>query len=255
MLSAGVDCGSRAVKALIWDAASGRVLGQALRDSGLDHGAEAAAALAEACRLAGLAAVPTALVATGYGRKRVAGARPVTEISCHGRAIAHLLPGTRSVLEIGGQDAKRLSLAEDGRVADFAMNDRCAAGTGRFLEAVAARFGCDLPGLDALASSAPPRPISSTCVVFAESEITGLLADGVPAAPIAAGVVRAVAERVVQLAGRQPLAPHAITGGGARLHSLVVALAELLAAPVQVPPEPVFTGALGAALIAADVMR
>lgn len=256
MIVAGVDGGSRAVKAVVLDAASRRVLGAAVRDSAVDPGAIAEASLAEACAAAGLARDRiAALVATGYGRAAVAGAqRRVTEITCHARGLAHLLPGTRAVVEIGGQDSKVIRLAPDGRVADFAMNDRCAAGTGRFLEVVAARLDCGLDGFGALAAGAGSAAvISSMCVVFAESEIIGLVAQGARREDIAAGVAEAVATRVAALAGRDLPVPVAFTGGVARLPGMAAALGRALGQPVAVPPDPHLSGALGAALIAAGV--
>jgi predicted CoA-substrate-specific enzyme activase len=253
-LVAGIDGGSRAVKAVVLDPAGGRVVGRALRDSGVDVAAVAEACLAEACADAGAARSAVArLVATGYARGAVAGATGrTTEITCHARGVAHLLPGVRAVVEIGGQDSKCIRLDGRGRVVDFAMNDRCAAGTGRFLEVVAQRLGCDLPGLGALVEGcADPAAISSMCVVFAESEIVGLLAQGAGRAAIAAGVAAAVAARVAALAGRELAGPVAFSGGVALLPGFAAVLGRALGHPVQVPPDPQFTGALGAALIAA----
>jgi predicted CoA-substrate-specific enzyme activase len=144
-----------------------------------------------------------------------------------------------------------IQLEDGGRVRDFAMNDRCAAGTGRFLEVVAARLGVDLPGLGELGRhSENPAPISSTCVVFAETEIIGLLAEGVPAADLAAGVQASIATRVVTLAGRALTQPVCFTGGVALQPGMIRALAAALRLPIRVAPDPQFTGALGAAILA-----
>lgn len=256
MIVAGIDGGSRAMKVVVLDAASRQVLGRAVRDSGVDAAAIAAATLADACTAAGVGADAVArLVATGYARAAIPGAaKRVTEITCHARGIAHLLPGTRAVVEIGGQDSKVMRLDADGRVADFAMNDRCAAGTGRFLEVVATRLGTDLPGLGTLVGRARAgASISSMCVVFAESEIIGLLAQGVRCEDIAHGIFASVATRVAALAGRDLPAPVAFSGGVALLPGFAAALERALGLPVQVPEGPQFTGALGAALIAADL--
>ncbi len=253
MITAGIDGGSRAVKAVLWDAASGRVVGRALRDSGPAAAAVADACLAEACAAAGLQRSDvTRLVATGYARAVIPGAdRRVTEITCHARGIAQLLPAARAVVEVGGQDSKVIRLDASGRVTDFAMNDRCAAGTGRFLEVVAERLGCGLAGYGALVAAAnDPAAISSMCVVFAESEIIGLMAQGRRREDLAAGVVAAVAARVAALAGRDLAGPVAFTGGVALIPGFADALGAALGVPVVVPAEPQFTGALGAALIA-----
>jgi predicted CoA-substrate-specific enzyme activase len=254
MITAGLDGGSRAVKAVIWDAAAGRVLATALRDSGVQTAAVASACLEEACASAGIARTAVErLVATGYARAAVAGAtRQVTEITCHARGVAHLMPQARSVVEISGQDSKVIRLDAAGRVAEFAMNDRCAAGTGRFLEVVAARLDCSLANFGALVgATATPATISSMCVVFAESEIIGLLAQGARREDIAAGVAAAVAVRVAALAGRDLPGPVAFTGGVALIPGFADCLAAALGATVIVPERPQFTGALGAALIAA----
>lgn len=255
MITAGIDSGSRAVKALVWDSCARRVLGTALRDSGPDGAGIAREALAAACAAAGIAPADVArLVATGYGRNGVPGAaRCVTEITCHARGVAQRLPGTRSLIDIGGQDSKAIRLDAAGRVADFAMNDRCAAGTGRFLEVVATRLGGGLADLGRLAAGSPaPAAISSMCVVFAESEIVGLMAQGTPAGDIAAGVIAAVASRVAALAGGDLPGPVAFTGGVALLPGFAEVLGRALGASVAVPEQPQFTGALGAALLAAD---
>lgn len=254
MITAGLDSGSRAVKAVLWDAATCRVLARAVRDSGVDAALVAGSCLDQACTDAGIARAGIArLVATGYARAAVPGTtRQVTEITCHARGIAHLLPTVRSVVEIGGQDSKVIRLDGQGRVGEFAMNDRCAAGTGRFLEVVAARLGSSLADFGALAASAAtPATISSMCVVFAESEIIGLLAQGARREDIAAGVAAAVAIRVAALAGRELPGPVAFTGGVALIPGFADALASALGGGVIVPERPQFTGALGAALIAA----
>lgn len=254
MIVAGIDGGSRAVKVVIYDAANRQVLARVLRDSGVKVADLALACLEDACARAGLVRSQVErLVATGYARSVVPGAtQRVTEITCHARGVAQLIPGVRAVIEIGGQDSKAIRLDAAGRVSDFAMNDRCAAGTGRFLEVVAARLDTNLEGLGRLASEAvDAAAISSMCVVFAESEIVGLMAQGTSRDGIAAGVVASVALRVSALAGRDLPAPVAFTGGVALLPGFAQALGKALGCPVIVPDFPQFSGALGAALIAA----
>ncbi len=256
MIVAGIDGGSRAVKTVVLDAATRRVLGRAVRDSGIPAAAIAQDCLAEACSIAGVQAADVVrLVTTGYARAAIPGAaQRVTEITCHARGVAHLLPQARAVVEIGGQDSKVMRLDAHGRVADFAMNDRCAAGTGRFLEVVATRLGTDPPGLGALVADAREgAAISSMCVVFAESEIVGLLAQGARREDIAHGVFASVATRVAALAGRDLPAPVVFTGGVALLPGFPAALEHALGLPVLLPESPQFTGALGAALMAAGL--
>ena len=251
MLTAGIDSGSRAVKCILWDGT--RVVGRALVDSGLDVAAGARQALDAAC--AG-GSRPDAICATGYGRAAVPGAdHRVTEITCHARGLAQVLPQARSAIEIGGQDSKVLRLDQRGQVADFAMNDRCAAGTGRFLEVIAGRLGHDPAGFGRLAAGGAATPISAMCVVFAESEIVGLVAGGTPPADIAAGVIASIASRVAALAGRLLADPVALTGGVGLLPGMAEALSRATGRNVLTAPDPQFTGALGAALIAAERSR
>jgi predicted CoA-substrate-specific enzyme activase len=255
MIVAGIDAGSRAIKVVLWDTAPNRLLAATLADQGVDQQRLAEATYARALADAGVTRDGVrAVVATGYGRHRVALAdTTVTEITCHARGVHHLVPATRTIIEIGGQDSKVIQLEDGGRVRDFAMNDRCAAGTGRFLEMVAGRLGVTLAALGALSrDSVQPAVISNTCAVFAETEIIGLLAEGLRPADIAAGVQAAVATRVAAMMGRQAQPPVCFTGGVALQAGMVRALEAALNLPVTVCPQPQFTGALGAALLAAQ---
>ena len=191
-------------------------------------------------------------MATGYGRHAIRFANTaVTEITCHARGVHHLAPDARTIIEIGGQDSKVICLEDGGHVRDFAMNDRCAAGTGRFLEMVATRLDMSWEKLAELGrQSKAPALISNMCVVFAETEIIGLLAEGKPLPDVVAGVQNAIATRVSALAGRFISPPVYFTGGVALQPGMARALEEVLACPVQVAPQPQYTGALGAALSA-----
>jgi predicted CoA-substrate-specific enzyme activase len=192
------------------------------------------------------------VVATGYARSSIKFANAtITEITCHAVGVHHLLPDVRTVVEIGGQDSKLLWLSPGGTLRDFAMNDRCAAGTGRFLEMVAARLGHSMDEFgQQAAASASPSAISSMCAVFAETEIIGLLASGRPSQDIIAGVQQAVASRIAAMAGGNVTPPLAFTGGVALVAGMDNALAVALGHPVVIPGRPQFTGALGAALLA-----
>ena len=181
MITAGVDAGSRAIKVVLFDAQAGRTLACNLADQVTDQAAQARKLFEQTASDAGLAAGDVAFVlATGYARHILPFAhKAVTEITCHARGVRELAPATRTIIEIGGQDSKVIRLDEHGRVEDFTMNDRCAAGTGCFLELVARRLQVDLDQLGAMASrAAEPAAISSMCAVFAETEIVGLLASG-----------------------------------------------------------------------------
>jgi predicted CoA-substrate-specific enzyme activase len=253
MLCAGIDAGSRATKVVLFDVEQARILGSGLADQGVEQQRLAAELFEQTCQRAAVdRAAVGPIVATGYGRNAVRFAdTTITEITCHATGVYHLLPEARTVIEIGGQDSKFITLEDGGRVRDFAMNDRCAAGSGRFLEVVAARLGVDLSTLGELSrESRQAALISSMCVVFAETEIIGLLAEGVAAPDIAAGVQNAIAQRVAGLAGRSVTPPVCFTGGVALQSGMVRALESVLSCKVQVSPLPQYTGALGAAILA-----
>ncbi len=256
MICAGIDAGSRSIKAVLFDSGSKQILASGLADQGVEQERLATALFARLLQEAGLAQGRiSGVVATGYGRHaiRFAGTT-VTEITCHARGVHWLAPEAHTIIEIGGQDSKVISLEAGGRVRDFAMNDRCAAGTGRFLEMVAARLEMDWEKLAELGrQSKKPALISNTCVVFAETEIIGLLAEGKPLPDVVAGVQNAIATRVSALAGRFIAPPVYFTGGVALLDGMARALEEVLGCPVRVAPRPQFTGALGAALSAGGI--
>ncbi|MDR0363267.1 MAG: acyl-CoA dehydratase activase [Planctomycetota bacterium] len=252
----GLDLGSTAAKGVLV-APDGTV---AERIIDLSRGEPAGTSERLAWELSARNGVKDALVvATGYGRA-LAGtaARTVTEISCHARGLHAQHPDARSVLDIGGQDAKAIRLGPDGSVEDFSMNDRCAAGTGSFLEMAARRFSLDVGELSAFcgdsAAEEPGEPrieISSTCVVFAESELVGLAARGADSKAVLRAVHRSIAKRVLFLL-RQVKAPEPLyfTGGVAANLALADAIARESGLKVAVADHPQFTGALGAALFA-----
>lgn len=252
MMYAGIDAGSRAIKIVLIDDGL-RIVAKGHVDQGVEQDklacrlfekvlAEGGVGRSDVCRI----------VATGYGRNAVPIAdTTITEITCHAVGVRQLVPDVQTVIDIGGQDSKLIRLDKGGRVRDFAMNDRCAAGTGRFLEVVADRLGLTLGDLGPIASaSRSPAAISSMCVVFAETEIIGLLAGGRAREDIVAGVQTAIAARIVAMAGRNVETPIVFTGGVARISGMETALQTALGRPVALSPEPQMTGALGAALLA-----
>jgi len=256
MLVCGIDLGARTCEVVILDGKTRERVTAAMADTGHDP-ARTAARLFEEC-LAGLGARREEIarvVATGYGRASLPFAdEAVTEITCHARGVRHFLPDARTIVDIGGQDSKVIVLDGQGAVVDFAMNDRCAAGTGRFLEIVSRILDLDLDQLGEVAASAThPVEITSMCAVFAESEIIGLLARGTPRQDVLAGVHASIARRIASLASRLQLGPPAVfTGGVARNGGMVEAVGQALGLELTVPPEPQMTGAIGAALIAAE---
>ena len=254
----GIDIGSLSCDTVIIDR-NGKILGHAVVPTGAKNQEAIRRAKAEALGIASLSEADiAAVVSTGYGRERVEERlSAVTEITCHARGISMLVPGTRLLIDIGGQDSKSIFLDTDGKVLDFAMNDKCAAGTGRFLEAMARALQVDIEEMANLDIGAEKGlTLSSMCTVFAESEVVSLIADGVETKEIVHGLNRAIASRTASLVKRVTAdstgLPVAMSGGVARNHGVVRALSETLKTSVSVPEAPDTVGALGAALIARD---
>ena len=252
----GLDLGSTAAKAVLVDA-SGTIIGKRLDDSGRPPADAAADLVRSLLDDHGISEART--VATGYGRALAESAgRKVTEITCHARGVSRLHPDAAAILDIGGQDAKAIRLGRDGAVEDFVMNDRCAAGTGRFLEVAARRYSLSVGELSAFCSDDPgrgegiePFEISSTCVVFAESELVGLNARGMPPIEALRAVHRAIARRVALLLKQvEAKEPVYFAGGVARNAALRKAVALETGLRIELADEAQFTGALGAALFA-----
>jgi predicted CoA-substrate-specific enzyme activase len=259
--AAGVDVGSTQTKAVILAAGEGdsespRIVARAVVDTGAHVSRAAERAFHAACREAGLDPREVGLVVgTGYGRYKIAfGHAQVTEISCHARGAHFVLPETRTVIDIGGQDAKVIRVGPEGEVRDFVMNDKCAAGTGRFLANAAEVLGLRLEEIGPLSLQATdPVKLTTVCTVFVESDILSYLAQGRRPEDILRGVHLAIARRTVSLARRIPIEPAVtFTGGVARNVGMVRALEEVLGLSIHVSPESHFMGALGAALFALD---
>lgn len=258
MICAGIDAGSRAIKIVLIDAGNMRVVAKGLADQGVQQDKLASGLFAQVLKNDGINRKDVAaIVATGYGRNAISLAETtITEITCHAAGVHHLVPEAMTVIDIGGQDSKLLRLDGSGKVRDFAMNDRCAAGTGRFLEVVAQRLDTKLASLGEMsARSQNTASISSMCVVFAETEITGLLASGTASEDIVAGVQTAIAERIVAMAGRTSEPPIIFTGGVAMVSGMDAALQAALGQTVTVSPDPQMTGALGAAILASHRVK
>jgi predicted CoA-substrate-specific enzyme activase len=253
-MTVGIDAGSRAIKIVLFDAEKKNIIDTGLTNQGVHQNKLAMGLLHRLLNEHDLSMGDiTRIVATGYGRNLIECAdTTITEITCHAAGVQHLIPSVATVVDIGGQDSKLLKLNSNGQVVDFVMNDRCAAGTGRFLEIVASRLEVTLDELNKLArESNEPATISSMCVVFAETEIIGLLASGVAPEDIIAGVQSAICGRIAAMAGRRIDPPVIFTGGVALLPAMVDALSRSLNQPVNVCPHAQMTGALGAALLAA----
>ncbi len=194
------------------------------------------------------------IIATGYGRNQVSIAdKAVTEITCHAAGAHFLNPHIRSIIDIGGQDSKSIVIDENGRVIDFTMNDKCAAGTGRFLEVMARALEVDLDNFGDISLQAPsPAKISSLCTVFAESEVISLISKGESRENIIAGIHESIASRVSSMAKRVGVkAPVMMTGGVAKNVGVVRAMENKLGIDIEVSENAQVNGAIGAAVLAA----
>lgn len=252
MIYAGIDAGSRAIKVVLLDE-SLDIVGFGIQDQGVKQAKLASDLLDRTLTKAGYFRKDIRFsIATGYGRDTLDFAdSTITEITCHAKGILLFHPEAQTIIDIGGQDSKLIRLDDTGSVRDFVMNDRCAAGTGRFLEIVSALLEIDLKELGEFAERADnPSVISSMCVVFAETEIIGLLASGESRENIAAGVQVSIASRTMAMAGRKVAEPIIFTGGVALIPGMNVALEKAIGFPVKISNDPQYSGALGAAILA-----
>jgi len=253
--AAGVDVGSTQTKAVVIDERR-RPVGRSLIDTGANVVQAAETAFARALQDAGILEESVDLVVgTGYGRYRVTfGNFQVTEISCHARGAVHMFPGTRTVVDMGGQDTKVIRVGPAGEIVDFCMNDKCAAGTGRFLGAAAAALEIPLDELGPTALRAEkPVPITTTCTVFAESEVLSWLGRGKKIEDILLGVHLSIVSRTMGLIRRVGIEPEVtFTGGVTRNIGMVKVLNDALGTEVNVSEDSHYMGALGAALFATD---
>ncbi|MBA2881001.1 putative CoA-substrate-specific enzyme activase [Desulfosalsimonas propionicica] len=257
MITAGIDIGSITAKAaLIHD---GKLAGTSLQFTGY-HAAKAGNAVLET--LLGQTGIRRddidVIVSTGYGRNSVDFAdKAVTEITCHGAGAHFIDPEIRFVVDVGGQDSKVIKIDTNGKVIDFAMNDKCAAGTGRFLEVMARALEADLDDFGRLSAEADaPAAISSICTVFAESEVISLISRGESRQNMIAGIHESVASRISAMARRVGVTPPVMmTGGVARNQGVVRSLESRMDVEIRVSPHAQLNGAIGAALLAARMQE
>ncbi len=249
LIVAGVDIGSTMTKIVLMNT---NIITSVIGPTGAEHRQLANKVMEQALVQAGLSFEDVAYVlATGYGRINVPFAdRQVTEITCHARGIQSLFPTARTIIEIGGQDSKAIKL-EGGKVLNFAMNDQCAAGTGRFLEVIADALELSLSEMSQISRKAKKKEeISNICTVFAEQEIISRLSEGVVVEDIVAGLFAAISRQVFKLAERLKIEKDVvITGGGAKSTGLIKAFEDKLGFTPLVPEEPLLTGAMGAAIL------
>lgn len=254
MYFAGIDIGSTMTKIVIMD---DEINSQVIGPTGAEHRHLANKVMEEALSKAGIAFDElTYVVATGYGRINVPFAdKQITEITCHAKGVSSIFPSARTVIDIGGQDAKGITIA-GGKVVNFVMNDKCAAGTGRFLEVIADALGLKLEEMGELSLKSKEKVrISSTCTIFAEQEVVSKIADGVPIEDILAGLHEAIASRVFHMAEKMKIEKDvAMTGGVAKNVGMVKALEDQLGFPVLIAREPLLTGAIGAAILGKELV-
>lgn len=253
----GCDLGSTTGKAVVLSVEEGRgaILSYAIEPAGLSPEETAALAIGRACEQAGITRDELdGSCATGYGREHVTSVdKNVSEISCHAMGAHFLHPPCRTIIDVGGQDVKAISVSGKGKVVDFTMNDKCAAGTGKFFEAMARTLRTTVEELGAMAlRSTDPTPISSTCSVFAESEVITAINKGIDRHDISGGIHESIARRLVGMVNRVGLAEEVVlTGGCAKNPGLRSSLEAMLGTKLApLPCDPQINGALGAALFA-----
>lgn len=254
MLTVGLDIGSITTKVAVMD--NGRVLGTNISFTG--YNPEKAWREILDRTLSGLGLRESSvdrIVSTGYGRNIVGIAhKKITEIVCHAEGAKYFMPGVKSVIDIGGQDSKFIRINDLGKVEDFVMNDKCSAGTGRFLEVMARALEVPLDEFGALSLKAKTTArISSMCTVFAESEVISLIAKGETRENIISGIHDSIASRVVSMMGRAGVVkPLVMTGGVAKNIGIRIALEKRLGAKIDIPETAQVNGAIGAAILARD---
>ena len=252
---AGVDIGSTMTKVVIMDKG---IISSIIGPTGPEQRRLANKVMEKALKEAGLPfSSITYVVATGYGRINVPFAdKQITEISCHARGVTHFFPEAKTIIDIGGQDTKGIRI-DNGKPVDFVMNDKCAAGTGRFLEVIADALGINIEEMGEIGLEGKnPAKISNICTVFAEQEVVARLAEGVPLKDLVAGILESLASRISRMVNRLKVTKEVvITGGGAKNVGLVKALSDKLDYDMGIPPEPLLTGAVGAALLGKDIAQ
>jgi (R)-2-hydroxyacyl-CoA dehydratese activating ATPase len=253
---AGIDLGSTMTKIVLIDEEE-RIVASVIKHTGAEHRRLAGQVMQEALQTAGVAIDDISyIVATGYGRINVPFAdRHFTELTCHARGVFKNFPDVRLAIDIGGQDSKVLQIRH-GKLLDFVMNDKCAAGTGRFLEILAKTLGLKVQDLGPLSLTAKKKAvIASPCTVFVQQEVAIHISNGVPIEEIVAGLHDIIASKVTRMAKRFKLEPDVVfTGGVAMNVGVVKALEDNLGCKVLVPQEPLLSGALGAALIGKELV-
>jgi predicted CoA-substrate-specific enzyme activase len=253
---AGIDVGSTMTKAVILNEG---IVASIIGPTGPEQRRLANKVMEEALKKANLSLQAIAyIVSTGYGRINVPFAdKQFTEITCHAKGTISLFPNAKTIIDIGGQDIKAIKIDVTGKTTDFVMNDKCAAGSGRFIEVIADTLGLPLEKVaDLSLQSRSPAKISNICTIWAQQEVAASLAQGVPVSDLLAGVHHALADRICRMVNRLTVEDDVIvTGGGGKNKGLLKALSEQLGHEILVPEEPLITGALGAALMGKEIVE
>ena len=254
----GIDVGSVSTDAVLLDD-NCKIIASSVLCSGFDHAKAIQLATNNVCTLAEIDYHDIkAIVSTGYGRRTVKNAsKTITEISCHAKGMHYQNKDIRMLIDIGGQDSKIILLGKDGDVKTFIMNDKCAAGTGRFLEVMAHAMGVDISLFGEISANASKaQSINNVCTVFAETEVISLIAQGFPKEEIIAGIHKAVADRVLNMASSIGLVtPVALSGGVAKNLGIIKVIRQKIGEEVYIPHNPQIIGAIGAALYARNIKK
>jgi len=253
---AGIDVGSSMTKVVILNEG---IIASIIGPTGPEQRRLANKVMEEALNKAAISfKAITYVISTGYGRINVPFAdKHFTEITCHSKGIVHLFPRAKTIIDIGGQDCKAIKIDATGKIVEFVMNDKCAAGSGRFIEMIADTLGVPLNDVGDLSlQSKTPSKISNICTIYAQQEVAASLAEGVPLSDLLAGVHHSLADRISRMVNRLRVEEAVIvTGGGAKNKGLLKALSEQLGHKILVPEEPLITGAFGAALLGKEIME
>lgn len=254
IITIGIDLGSRMSKIVVLK--DDKIIYTNVIDTGVNPKKVAETLLNNALKETSISnSEITKIYSTGYGRNIVPFSdKRISEISCHAKGANYFFPSARTIIDIGGQDSKIIIVDEKGSVKDFVMNDRCAAGTGKFLEVTATTLETTIDELGDISQSSTKKiDINSTCVVFAESEIIGLIADGFEKPNIINAVHRSIAKRTKNLTSQLHWQkPIVFTGGVAKNSGMQIAISEIMGTKVIVPEDSFITGALGAAIFAKE---
>ncbi len=259
MLVGGVDVGSTTTKAVVMK--DGKIIANYITRSTVSPKETSRFAMEEALKQVDISSVDELdnIISLGYGRRQVFFANDETsEIRCHAKGAHYLMPDVRTLIDVGGQDSKAIAITPDGKVVDFKMNDRCAAGTGKFYDRMILSLGISHEDISALENQGPnPYQISSQCTVFAETEVITLLNEAFDFRDIIAGINKSVASRICGIVNIVGLKDKlSFSGGCSKNHGLIMAIEKKLKTKVvPLPFDPQFTGALGAALFAAEELE